>query len=75
MLPAGMAVDPLPSAELAGLRALLPAAQTVAQLRVGACSCDLVRPRLPETREDERHLSSTRCAFATRTERFWTICM
>jgi hypothetical protein len=56
MLPTGMAADPLPSAELAGLRALLPSAQTVAQLRVGACSCDLVRPRLPETREDERHL-------------------
>jgi hypothetical protein len=56
MLPAGITADPLPSTELAGFRTLLPSAQTAAHLRVGACSCDLVRPRLPNTREDERHL-------------------
>ncbi len=56
MLPVGIAADPLPSTELAGVRMLLPSAQTVAHLRVGACSCDLVRPRLPNTRDDERHL-------------------
>jgi hypothetical protein len=56
MLPAGIWADPLPSGEVARVRALLPAAQTVAHLRVGACSCDLVRPRVPDPREDERHL-------------------
>jgi hypothetical protein len=56
MLPAGITADPLPSTELASFRRLLPPAQTVAHLRVGACSCDLVRPRLPDPREDERHL-------------------
>ncbi len=56
MLPAGITADPMPSTELDGFRTLLPAAQTVAHLRVGACSCDLVRPRLPNSREDERHL-------------------
>jgi hypothetical protein len=56
MLPAGITADPLPSTELAGVRLSLPSAQTVAHLRVGACSCDLVRSRLPSTRDDERHL-------------------
>jgi hypothetical protein len=56
MLPAGIAADSLPSTELARLRTVLPAAQTAAHLRVGACSCDLLRPRLPDTRDDERHL-------------------
>ena len=56
MLPAGITADHLPSTELAGVRVLLPSAQTVAHLRVGACSCDLVRPRLADTRDDERHL-------------------
>jgi hypothetical protein len=56
MLPAGITADPLPSTELAGARMLLPSAQTVAHLRVGACSCDLIRPRLPNSRDDERHL-------------------
>lgn len=58
MLPPGITADPLPSSELAGVRSLLSSAQTVVLLRVGACSCDLVRPRLPDTREDERHLRS-----------------
>ena len=56
MLPAGITADPLPSTQVAGFRRLLPPAQTAAHLRVGACSCDLVRPRLQDTRDDERHL-------------------
>jgi hypothetical protein len=56
MLPAGLAADALGSPELAAFRVNLPSAQTAAHLRVGACSCDLVRPRLPDAREDERHL-------------------
>ena len=56
MLPTGIVADSLSSGELSGIRTLLPTAQTVAHLRVGACSCDLVRPRLPDPREDERHL-------------------
>jgi hypothetical protein len=56
MLPPGIAADVLPTAELARLRALLPAAQTAAHLRVGPCSCDLVQPRHVDSREDERHL-------------------
>jgi hypothetical protein len=56
MLPAGITADPLPSTQVAGFRRLLPPVQTVAHLRVGACSCDLVRPRLQDTRDDERHL-------------------
>jgi hypothetical protein len=56
MLPAGIAADVLPTKEAARLRALLPLAQTVARLTVGPCSCDLVRPRQADTREDERDL-------------------
>ncbi len=56
MLPPGIAADVLPTAELARLRALLPSAQTAAHLRVGPCSCDLVRSRHADSREDERDL-------------------
>lgn len=56
MLPAGITADVLPTAELARWRALLPSAQTAAHLRVGPCSCDLVRPRQVDSREDERDL-------------------
>ena len=56
MLPAGITADVLPAADLARFRGLLPAAQTAAQLRIGPCSCDLVRPRHPDRREDERDL-------------------
>jgi hypothetical protein len=56
MLPPGIAADALPPAELTRLRAILPAAQTAAHLRAGPCSCDLVRSRHLDTREDERHL-------------------
>jgi hypothetical protein len=56
MLPPGLAASGGTPAEVAWLRGVLPTAQTVAHLRVGACACDLVRPRDPNPREDERHL-------------------
>jgi hypothetical protein len=56
MLPLGITADALPAVELTRLRATLPAAQTAAYLRVGPCSCDLVRSRQVDPREDERHL-------------------
>jgi hypothetical protein len=56
MLPPGIAADALPAGELTRLRAMLPAAQTASHLRVGPCSCDLVRTRHPDARDDERHL-------------------
>lgn len=58
MLPPGLSAHPVSAAETVTARALLPGAQTVAELQAGACSCDLVRPRHPEPREDERHLRS-----------------
>jgi hypothetical protein len=69
MLPVGITADPLPSTELADVRKLLPSAQTVAHLRVGVCSCDLVRPRLPNTRDDERHLRARYKALGLSRER------
>ncbi len=56
MLPAGIVADALPAEELGRFRAMLPAAQTVAHLKVGPCSCDLVRARQADARDDERHL-------------------
>ncbi|CAN5723180.1 hypothetical protein BH24GEM1_BH24GEM1_07930 [soil metagenome] len=56
MLPAGITADVLPTSDLARLRGMLPGAQTAAHIRVGPCSCDLVRPRHADPREDERHL-------------------
>ena len=56
MLPPGLTARAGTPAEVAWLRGLLPTAQTAAHLLVGACSCDLVRPRDPVPREDERHL-------------------
>jgi hypothetical protein len=56
MLPPGLTADPLPSTEVSRFRSVLPTVQTAASLRVGACSCDLVRARLADPREDERHL-------------------
>lgn len=56
MLPGGLAAHPVAAAQAAAARALLPGAQTVAELLAGSCSCDLVRPRDPDSREDERHL-------------------
>jgi hypothetical protein len=55
MLPSGLAAQPAGRADHALLQARHPAARTVARLLVGACSCDLVRPRHPDPREDERH--------------------
>jgi hypothetical protein len=56
MLPAGILADALPAEELGRYRPMLPAAQTVAHLKVGPCSCDLVRARQADSREDERDL-------------------
>jgi hypothetical protein len=56
MLPAGISADILPTTELARMRAALPTVQTAARLRVGPCSCDLVRSRQRESRTDEREL-------------------
>jgi hypothetical protein len=57
MLPAGLTADLAPSHRTV-LHHLHPSAKTVAQLLVGACSCDLVRARLPDPIEDERELRS-----------------
>ena len=54
MLPAGLTAQPAERQMHRQLQALLPGAQTVARLLVGACSCDLVRPRQESLREDER---------------------
>jgi hypothetical protein len=55
MLPRGLTAQPAERHVHRQLRALHPDAQTVASLLVGACSCDLVRPRHQIPREDERH--------------------
>jgi len=56
MLPPGLSADLAGSPDQQKLKALHPTAQTVAKILVGRCSCDLVRPRLADPREDERHL-------------------
>ena len=56
MLPAGLAADLASFPDQQTLKALHPPAQTVARVLAGRCSCDLVRPRLDDPREDERHL-------------------
>ncbi len=56
MLPADLTADLASSADHQSLRAIHPEAVTVARILSGRCSCDLVRPRLSEPREDERHL-------------------
>jgi hypothetical protein len=56
MLPTGMSAHPASTAEQAVLRPLQRGAQTVLQLWVGSCSCDLIRARDPDPRTDERHL-------------------
>ena len=55
MLPAGLTAQPADRDVQQRIRALHPPAQTVVRLMVGACSCDLVRPRHELPREDERH--------------------
>ena len=69
MLPDGITADALSSSELAAFQPLLRSAQTAAHLRVGGCSCDLIRPRLPDTREDERHLRARYKALGLSRER------
>jgi hypothetical protein len=56
MLPPGLSAQPVNAAAVGSFRSLHSNTQTVADLLVGQCSCDLVRPRHPESREDERHL-------------------
>ena len=57
MLPAGLNADLAPT-HRAALNRLHPAARTVAKLVIGACSCDLFRPRQADPIEDERELRS-----------------
>lgn len=56
MLPRGLSADLVSSPDHQVLKSLHPDAQTVARILAGRCSCDLVRPRLADAREDERHL-------------------
>lgn len=56
MLPRGSAADLAGFGDQQALKSIHPDAQTVARLLIGQCSCDFVRPRLPDEREDERHL-------------------
>lgn len=56
MLPPGVTADLATQADLKTLQAMHPQAKTVALLMAGRCSCDLVRTRLADPREDERHL-------------------
>ena len=56
MLPAGLTADLASFSDQQTLKALHPPAQTVARILAGRCSCDLIRPRLGDPREDERHL-------------------
>ena len=56
MLPAGLTADLASAPDQQTLKAVHPPAQTVARILAGRCSCDLIRPRLDDPREDERHL-------------------
>jgi hypothetical protein len=56
MLPRGLTADLSPFTDQQTLKSIHPDAQTVARILAGRCSCDLVRPRQSDTREDERHL-------------------
>src|SRR3954447_5721371 len=56
MLPHGVTADLADFMDHQALKSLHPDAQTVARLLIGSCSCDFVRPRVSDTREDERHL-------------------
>jgi hypothetical protein len=55
MLPSGLCADLAPSHRTI-LHQLHPTSRTVAQLLVGACSCDLIRPRQINPIDDEREL-------------------
>jgi hypothetical protein len=54
MLPPGLAAQPADLPDQHQLRALHPSARTIVRLVVGSCSCDLVRARHADPREDER---------------------
>lgn len=56
MLPEGITVDLADAVEQQVLKSSSRGVQTVARLLVGTCSCDFVRERLDDPREDERHL-------------------
>ncbi len=56
MLPQKAVADLGSFAEQQTLRTVHPEAQTVARLLIGRCSCDFIRPRLADAREDERYL-------------------
>ena len=56
MLPQKAIADLGSFGEQQTLIAVHPEAQTVARLLIGRCSCDFIRPRLADPREDERHL-------------------
>ena len=56
MLPPGLSADLAGLPDQQKLKAIHSTAQTVVRILVGRCSCDLVRPRLADPREDERHL-------------------
>src|SRR5215210_7634423 len=56
MLPFGTTAELASYSDQQSLKSLHPSAQTVARILVGRCSCDLVRERLRDSREDERHL-------------------
>jgi alkylation response protein AidB-like acyl-CoA dehydrogenase len=54
MLPSGLTAQPVDRLAHQRLQQLHPAARTVVRLIVGGCSCDLVRARHADPREDER---------------------
>ena len=56
MLPRGLTAELASSADHQVLKSVHPGATTVARILVGRCSCDLVRARLGDPIEDERHL-------------------
>ncbi len=56
MLPAGLTADLASSSHHETFRTIHPEAATVARILVGRCSCDLVRRRLDDPKDDERHL-------------------
>ncbi len=58
MLPAGLSAELLTPPEQRTLLRFHPDGQTAVRILHGACSCDLVRYRLPVTRTDEAHLRS-----------------
>lgn len=56
MLPPGLTADLASHPDQQALKSIHPQAMTVARILAGRCSCDLVRPRQEDPRDDERHL-------------------